>query len=175
MSDYIMMLNIGVIIVVQLLSHVWLFATPWSEACQASLSFTISQSLFKLMSLKLMRPYNHLVLCCPLLLPPSIFPQIRVFSNESVLRIRWPKYWSFSSASVLPMNIQGLFSLGLTGLISLLSKGLSRVLQLHNLKVSMLQCSAFLVVQLSHPYMTTGKKHSFDYTDLCQKSDVFAF
>ena len=121
-----MMLNIGVIIVVQLLSHVWLFATPWSEACQASLSFTISQSLFKLMSLKLMRPSNHLVLCCPLLLPPSIFPQIRVFSNESVLRIRWPKYWSFSSASVLPMNIQGWFPLELTGLI-VQSTGFSRV------------------------------------------------
>ena len=151
-----MMLNIGVIIVVQLLSHVWLFATPWSEACQASLSFTISQSLFRLMSLKLMRPSNHLVLCCPFLLPPSIFPKIRVFSNESVLRIRWPKYWSFSSASVLPMNIQGWFPLELTGLI-LQSTGFSRVFS--NTRV---QKHQFFGAQPSlwcnsHPYMTTGK------------------
>ena len=116
-----MMLNIGVIIVVQLLSHVWLFATPWSEACQASLSFTISQSLFRLMSLKLMRPSNHLVLCCPFLLLPSIFPSIRVFCNKSVLHIRWPKYWSFSFSISLSSEYSGLISLRLTGLISLQS------------------------------------------------------
>ena len=111
--------------VVQSLSHVWLFATLWTAACQASLSFIISQSLLKIMSIELVISPNHLILCCPLLLLPSIFPSIRVFPNESALRIRWPKYWS--SASVLPMNIQGWFPLGLTSLISLLSKGPLRV------------------------------------------------
>ena len=98
---------------VQLLSRVWLFVTPWTAACQASLSITNSQSLLKLMSIESVMPSNHLILCHPLLLP-SIFPSIRVFSNESVLRIRWP-----ASATVLPVNIQDWFSLGLTGLISL--------------------------------------------------------
>ena len=88
---------------VQSLSHVRLFATPWTAACQDSLSITNSQSLLKLMSIKLVMPSNHLILCCPLLLLPSIFPSIRVFSNESVLRIRWPKYWSFSF-SISPSN-----------------------------------------------------------------------
>ena len=111
---------------VQSLSRIWLFVTPWTAAHQASLSFTISQSLLKLMSIEWVMPSNHLIFCHPLLLLPSIFPSIRVFSNASALHIRWPKYWS--SASVLPMNIQGWFPLGLTGLISLLSKGLSRVL-----------------------------------------------
>ena len=91
-----MMLNVIVVVVVQLLSRVWLFATPWTEACQASLSFTIPQSLFKLMSLKSMRPSNHLVLCCHLLFLPSVFPSIKVFSSESVHCNRWLKYWSFS-------------------------------------------------------------------------------
>ena len=94
-----------VAIVVQLLSRVWLFATPWTAANQYSLSFIISQSLLKPVSIELMIPPNHLILCHPLLLLPSIFPSIRIFSNESVLHIRWPNYWSFSSASVLPMNI----------------------------------------------------------------------
>ena len=102
--------------------------TPWTAARQASLSITNSQSLLKLMSIELVMPSNHLILCHPLLLPPSVFPSIRVFSTESVLHIRWPKYWSFSfSASVLPANIQDCLPLGLTGLISLESKGLSRV------------------------------------------------
>ena len=113
--------------VVHSLSHVWLFATPWTSACQASLSFTISQSLLKLMSIESVMPSNHLILCCPLLLLPSIFPSISVFSSELGLRIRWPKYWSFSFSLILPMNIQDWFPLGLTGLISLQSKGLSRV------------------------------------------------
>ena len=98
---------------------------PWTVECQASLSFTISWSLLKLMCIESVMLSNHLVLCCALLLLPSIFLSIRVFSNESALRIRWPEYWSL--ASVLPMNIQGWFPLGLTGLISLPSKGLSRV------------------------------------------------
>ena len=114
---------------VQSLSGVWLFATLWTAARQASLSITNSQSLLKLMSIKSVMTSNHLILCRPLLLPPSIFPSIRVFSNESLLYIRWPKYWSFSfSISLhLPMKIQDWFPLGWTGLISLQSKGLSRV------------------------------------------------
>ena len=112
---------------VQLLSRVWLFVTPRTAARQASLSSTISQSLLKLISVELMMPSSHLILCCPLLLLPSIFPSIRVFSSELVLCIRWPKYWSSASASVLPMNIQDWFPLGLTDWISLQSMGLSRV------------------------------------------------
>ena len=111
------------VVVVQLLSHVWLFETPWTAARWASLFFTISWSLLKLMSIEWVMPSNHLILCCPLLLLPSIFSSIRVFSNES----SWPKIRTLASASVLPMNIQGWFLLGLTGLISLQSKGLSRV------------------------------------------------
>ena len=113
---------------VQPLNHVWLFATPWIAACQASLSITNSWSLLKLMSIKSVMPSNHLILCGPLLLLSSIFPSIRVFSNESALRIRWQKYIGVSgSTSVLPMNIQDWFPLGWTGWISLQSKGLSRV------------------------------------------------
>ena len=112
---------------VQSLSHVQLFATPWIAARQASLSITNSQNLLKVMSIELVIPTSHLILHCPLLLPPSIFPSIRVFSRESILRIRWPKYSSFSSASVLPMNIQDWFPLRLPSWISLQSKGLSRV------------------------------------------------
>ena len=114
----------GFVVVVQSLSRVRLFATPWTATCQSSLPFTISWSLFKLMSIESVMPSNHLILCCPLLLLPSVFPSIRVFSNESVLPIRWPRIKA--SASVLPMNIQGLFALRLTDLISLLSMGLSR-------------------------------------------------
>ena len=112
---------------VQSLSHVWIFVSPWTAAHQASLSITNSWSLVKSISIESVMPSNHVILRRPLLLLPSIFPSIRVFSNESVLRIRWPKYWSFSFTSVLPMNIQEWFPLELTDLISLLSKGLSRV------------------------------------------------
>ena len=112
---------------VQSLSHVRLFVTPWTAACQASLSITNSQSLLKLMSIVLMLPSNHLILSCPFLLLPSIFPSIRIFSSESVLLIRWPEYWSFSF-SISPSNKHsGLILLGGTGWISLQSKGLSRV------------------------------------------------
>ena len=111
---------------VQSLSHVWLFATPWTAARQASLSITNSWSLLKLMSIELVMPSNHLILCFPLLLLPSIFPSIRVFSSESVLRIRWPKYWSFNF-STSPSNEYLGHPLGCTGWISLQSKGLSRV------------------------------------------------
>ena len=114
-------------IVVQSLSHVWLLATPWTAARQASLSITNSQSLLKFMSIELVMPSNHLILRCPLLLLPSIFPSIRVFSNESVFPIRQPKYWSFSF-SINPSNAtQDWFPLGWTGWISLQSKGLSTV------------------------------------------------
>ena len=110
------------------LSCVQLFATPWAAAHQASLSITNSCRSLKLLSIKFMMPSNNLIPCHPFLLLPSVLPSIRVFSNESVLHIRWPKYWSFSFTSVLPMNIQDLFPLGLTGWISLQSKGLSRVI-----------------------------------------------
>ena len=113
------------IFVVQSLSHVQLFATPWAKGPQASLSITSSWSFLKLMSIELVMPSNHLIICRPLVLLPSIFPSIRVFSSESALHIRWPEYWSL--ASVLPMDIQGRFPLGLTGLISLQSQGLSGV------------------------------------------------
>ena len=135
---------------VQLLSHVQLFATPWTVACQASLSITNSQSLLKLMFLESVMPSNHLILCRPLLLLPSIFPSIKVFSNESVLRIRWPKYWSFSF-SISPSNeYSGLISFGMDWLDFLAVQGtLKSLLQYHSSKASILWCSAFFIVQLS--------------------------
>ena len=141
---------------VQFLSHVRLFATPWTTARQATLSITNSQSL--LMSIELMTPSNHLILCHPLLLPPSIFPSIRVFSNESVLCIRRPKYWSFSF-SISPSNEHpGLISFRMDWLDLLADQGpLKSLLQHHSSKASILQRSAFFMVQLSHPNMTTGK------------------
>ena len=114
------------VVVVHLLSPVWLFVIPWTAACQAPLLFTVSWSLFKFMSIKLVMLSNHLILWCPLLVP-SIFPRIRVFSNESALCIRWPKCWISASVLVFPMHVQVWFPLRLTGLISLQSKGLSRV------------------------------------------------
>ena len=115
------------VVVVQSLSHFQLFVTPWTAARQASLSFTTPWTLFKLMSIELAMLSNRVLLCHPLLLLPSIFPSIRDFSNEPVLCIRWPRYWSFSFSISCSMNIQDSFPLGLTGLISLLSKGPSRV------------------------------------------------
>ena len=141
---------------VQSLSCVQLFATIWTAAHQASLSVTNSQSLLKLMSIESVVPSNHLIFCCLLLFLLSVFPSIRVFSSESVLCIRWPNIGA--SASVLPVKVQGWFPLGLTGLISLQSKGLSRWFFIqHSLKASILRCSAFCRVQLSHPYVTIGK------------------
>ena len=143
---------------VQSLSRVGLFATPWTTACQASLSITNSRSPPKPMSIKSMMPSNHLILCCPLLLLPSIFPSIRVFSNESAHRIRWPKYWSFSF-NISPFNEHpGLISFRMVWLDILTVQGtLKSLLQHHTSKASILWCSAILIVQLSHPYMTTGK------------------
>ena len=142
----------------QLLSHVWLFVTPWTTARQASLSITNSQSPPKLMSIESVMPSNHLILCRPLLLLPSIFPSIRVFPNESALRIRWPKYWCFS-LNISPSNEHpGLISFRMDWLYLLAVQGTLKILlQYHSSKASILQGSAFSVVQLSHPYMTAGK------------------
>ena len=139
-------------------SSVRLFATPWTSAHQASLSITNSRSLFKLMSIELVMASNHLILCHPLLLPPSIFPSIRVFSNESVLCIRWPKNWSFSF-SISPSNeYSGLISFRMDWLDLFAVQGtLKSLLQHHSSKAAILQCPVFFLVQLSHPYMTTGK------------------
>ena len=142
---------------VQLLRRVWLFVTPWTAACQASLSITNSQSLPKSMSIESVMPSNHLILCCPLLLLSSIFPTIRVFSNESVLHIRWPKYWSFSF-SISPSNeYSGLIFFRIDWLDLLAVQGTLKSLQHHSSKASILQRSAFFIVQLSHPCMITGK------------------
>ena len=143
---------------VQLLSHLRLFATPWTAACQASLSITSSWSLLKLMPIESMMPSNHLILCDPLLLLPSILPSIRVFFNESVLRIRWPKYWSFSFCISPSNKYSGLISFRIDRLDLLAVQGtLKSLLQHHSSKASILRCSAFFTVQLSHTYMTTEK------------------
>ena len=143
---------------VQLLSHVRLFQTQWTEACQASLSITNSWSPPKPLSIESVMPSNHLILCPPLLLLPSIFPSIRVFSNESALHIRWPKYWSFSF-NISPSNEHsGLISFRMDWLDLLVVQGTRKsCLQHHSSKASILLHSAFFIVQLKHPYMTTGK------------------
>ena len=143
---------------VQSLSRVQLFATPWITACQASLSITSSRSSPKLMSIKSVMPSSYLILCCPLVLLPTIPPSIRVFSNESTLRMRWPKYWSFSF-SISPTNEHpGLISFRMDWLDLLAVQGtLKSFLQHHSSKASILRYSAFFTVQLSHPNMTTGK------------------
>ena len=145
------------VMVVQSLSHVQLFGTPWTAARQASLSFTISQSLLKLMSIESVIPSKHIISCHPFLLPPSIFPSIRVFSSESAHLIKWPKYWSFSF-SISPSNeYSGLISFRIDRFDLLAVQGtLKSLLQHHNLKASVLWHSAFFMVQLSHQYMTTG-------------------
>ena len=136
--------------VVQLLSRVWLFVMPWTAACQASLSFTLSWSLLKLMSIELVMPSNHLILCCPLLLLPSIFPSIRVISNESALRIRWPKYWRFS---VSPSNeYSGLISFMIWKFwfdLLAVQRTVKSLFQHHNSKASVLQHSAFFRLNLN--------------------------
>ena len=143
---------------VQSLSRVWLFATPRTIAHQASLSITNSRSLPKPMSIESVILSNHLILCRPLLLLPSIFPSIRVFSNESALRMRWPKYLSFSFNIRPSSKHPGLISFRMDWLDLLVVQGtLNSLLQHHSLKASVLQCSPFFIVQLSHPYITTGK------------------
>ena len=162
---------------VQLFSYVWLFAAPRTAACQASLPITNSWSLLRLMSIASVMPSNQLILCHPLLLPPSIFPSIRVFSNESVLRITWPKDWNFSF-SISPSNEHpGLISFRMDWLDLLAVPGtLKSLLQYHSSKAAVLWHSAFFIVQLSHPYMTTGKTIALTrQTDLCWQSIVSAF
>ena len=143
---------------VQSLSHARLAVTPWTVARQASLSITNSQSLLELMSIESVMPSNHLILCRPLLLLPSMFPSIRVFSNESVLRIRWPKYQSFSFSISPSSDYSGLISFRMDCLDLLAVQGtLKSLLQHHSSKASILLRSAFFIVQLSYPYMTTGE------------------
>ena len=132
--------------------------TPWTAARHASLFITNSQSLLKITSIELVMSSNHLILCRPLFLPPSIFPSIRVFSNESVLHIRWPKYWSFSFSISPSKEYSGVISFRMDWLDLLAAQGtLKNLLQHHSSKASILRRSAFFIVQLSHPYMTTGK------------------
>ena len=152
--------------------------TPWTAACQASQSFTLSQSLLKFMSIESVMLSNHLTLCHALLLLPSIFPSIRIFSNELALRIRWPKYWSWSfNFSIHPSNeYSELLSFRIDWFDLLGVQGtLKSPLQHHSLKASILWRSIFFMVQLTHPFMTTRKNHSFDNTDLCWQSDVSPF
>ena len=157
------------VVVVWLLSCVWLFVTPWTAVHQASQSFTISHRLLKLMSIELVMPSNHLVFCCPLLLLPSIFPSITVFSSESTLCIRWPKYWSFSF-SISPSNeYSGLISFRIDWFDLLAVQGTFKsLLQLHSSKTSILWHSAVFVVQLSRPYMT-GKTIALTKQNLLAK------
>ena len=145
-----------------MLSRVRLFVTPRTAARQASVSITSSRSLLRLMPMELVIPSNHLILCRPLLFLPSIFPSIRVFSNESALHIRWPNYWSFSF-SISPSNeYSGLISFRRNWLDLFAVQGtLKSLLRHHSSKASILQCSAFFMVQLSHPYMTTGTNLSY--------------
>ena len=148
--------------------------TPWTAVCQASLSFTNSWSLLKLMSFESMMPSNHLILCHPLLFLPSVFPSIRVFSTNSALGISWPKYWSFSF-NISPSNeYSELISLRIDWFDLLVVQGtLKSLLQHHHLKASIIRHSAFFMVQRSHSYY--WKNHSLDWTELCRKSDVSAF
>ena len=150
--------------------------TPWTAAPQASPSIINSQSLFKLMSTESVMPSNHLILFQTLLLLPSIFPSIRVFSNDSVLCISWPKYCTFSF-SISPSNkYSGLISFRMEWFDLLAVQGtIKSLFQHHSSQASILWCSAFFIVQLSHPYMTTGENHGFDYTELCRQSNVSAF
>ena len=153
-------------------SHIWLFATPWTAACQASLSINISWSLLKLTSIESVMPSNHLILCHPLLLPPSVFPSNRVFSNESALHIRGPKYWSFSF-NISPSNeYSGLISLRMDWLDLLAVQGiLKSLLQYNSSKASILRRSAFFTIQLTsiHDYW---KNHNLDF---CWQRNVSAF
>ena len=150
--------------------------TPWTAARQASLSITNSRSLLKLVSIEWVMPSNNLILCRPLLLPPSIFPSIRVFSNESLICIRWPKYWSFNF-SISPSNdYSGLISFRIDWFDLAIQGTLKGLLQQHSSKASILWPSAFFfMVHLSHSYMTTEKTTALIKTDLCQQNDVSSF
>ena len=157
-NKYLKILNSYVFSSVQSHSHDSFFVTPWTAAHQASLSIINSQNLLKFMSIELVRPSNHLILCCPLLLQSSIFSSTRDFSNESVLCIRWPKYWSFSFSISSSNAYSGLiyFRIDWFGLLAV-QQTLKSLPQHHSTKASSLQCSAFFIIQLSHPYITTRK------------------
>ena len=160
---------------VQSLSHVQLFVTPWTAAHQASLSITNCQSTTKLISIESVMLSNHLILCRPLLLLPSIFHNIRVFPNESALHIRWPKYWSFSF-NISPSNEHPGLTFRMDWLDLLAVQGtLKSLLQHHSSKASILRCSTFFTVQLSHPYMTTGKTIALTRWTFVDKVNVSAF
>jgi len=164
------------VIVVQSLSNVWIFATPGNAEHQAFLSFTISQSLFKLMSIESVMPFNHLVLCHSLLLLPSIFPRIRVFSNELALSIKWPKYWSFSLSIRHSNENLGLISFRIDWFDLPAVKGtLKSLLYHHSSKVSILRHSVFFMVQLSHAYVTTGKAVALTIQTFVGKVMALAF
>ena len=159
---------------VQSLSHVQLFPTPWTVARQASLSITNSRSLLKL--IESVMPSNHLIFCCPLLLLPSIFPSIRVFSIESALQFRWPKYWNISF-SINPSNEYSwviFFTIDWLDLLAV-QEILKSLLQHHSSKGSILWCSVFFIVQLTHPYMITGKTTDLTLDWLCWQSNVSVF
>ena len=160
---------------VQLLSHVWLFMTPWTAACQASLSITNSQSLLKLMSIDLVMPFNYLILCCPLLPLPSIFPSIRFFSIESLLCIRWPKYWSFSF-SISPFNdYSGLISFRIDWFDLLAVQEILKSPPAPQFEdINSLALSLFYCPCLTSMY-DYWKNHSFDHTDLCRQSNISTF
>ena len=162
-------------VVVELLNCIRLFAAPQTTACQGFLFFTISRSFHKLMSIESVMPFNHLILCCPL----SSYPQSLLASGCFPISWLFPSVCqsirASSSASLLPMNSQGWFPLELTNLIFLLSKGLSTVFSSTTLKASILRCLTFFMVQLSHLYITTGIKNSFDCTDLCWQSYISSF
>ena len=163
---------------VQSLSRVRLFAAPWTAAHQASLSSTNSRSLLRLMSIKLVMPSNHLLPCRPLPILPSIFPSIRVFSNELALHIRWPKHWSFNfGISIIPSNeYPGLISFQIDWFDLLAVQGtLKSLLQHHSSKASILRLSAFFTVQFPHPYMTTGKTITLTRRTLVGKVNISAF
>ena len=151
------------VVAVQSLSRIQLFVIPWTEAHQALLSSTISKSLLKLVSIQSVMPFNHLIFCCPLLLLTSVFLSSRVFSNESALHIRWPKYWSFSFSISASNEYSGLISFRIDWFDLLaVQRTPKSLLQHYNLKASVLWFSDFFMVQLSHQYIATGKNHSFD-------------
>ena len=150
--------SLGLIVIVQSLSSVWFFATPWTAARLSFLSFTFSQNLLRFMSIESVMPSNHLILCHPLLLLPSVFPSIRFFFNESALHIRWPKYWSFSFSISPSDEYSGLICFRIDWFDLFVVQGtLKSRLPHHNSKALILWCSAVFMVQLSHPYKTTGK------------------
>ena len=156
------LLHCSVVVVVQSLSRAWLFVTPWTAAPQASLYFTISRRLLKLMSGELVTASNYLILCCSLLFLPSIFPSIRVFSNELALHIKWPKYWNVSFSISSFNEYSALISFRIDWFDLLAVQGtLKSLLQHHSSKASVLQWSASFMIQLSHPYMSTGKTIAF--------------